>query len=442
MTSRVLLCLAVALSLPASGQTFDSTSDGSDGALILNRPDPDPNPNQPFVIEFDPDDPRFNQPLDPDRDNVYHFTTITIGPDVIVRLSAQHISGAVYWLAQGEVVIDGTIDLNGEPGHDASSDPNTVYRLAAVAGAGGFGGGIGASANSAPARGLGPGGGRVIDGLAGGAGHTTNGLPYQNPLCGPLTQSGAAYGNPFLVPLQGGSGGGGGGGGTLRIGGGGGAGGGAILIASSASVSIDGTITANGGDGANGGFGGGGGSGGAIRIAAPLVTGTGSLTATGGAGAGGFGAEMELGCGDDGGTGSDGRIRLEAFEQEFTGVTRPTAPRAAPIDVFLPAREDRAQPILRVVSVDGAPLENPTASITSADILAETREPIDVEVQALNIPVGTVVNLRLISENQTDQVIDSPPLMGTRDLSSTTVMIPVLPPGFSRAFVRAEWSEE
>jgi hypothetical protein len=123
-------------------------------------------------------------------------------------------------------------------------------------------------------------------------------------------------------------------------------------------------------------------------------------------------------------------------------VTNPIAPHRTPVDVFLPEPGARELPALRVVSVDGVSLLNPTASITSADIVAETRDPIEVVIEARNIPVGTVVNLRLISENQTDQVLDSPPLDGTRDLSTTTVTIPALPPGLSRAFVRAEWSEE
>ena len=49
---------------------FDSGSDGSDGALIFEAPETE------TTIDFDPT--AFDPPLDPDGDNVYHFTTIYI----------------------------------------------------------------------------------------------------------------------------------------------------------------------------------------------------------------------------------------------------------------------------------------------------------------------------------------------------------------------------
>jgi hypothetical protein len=435
------ILLALLLVAPAVAQ-FDSTSDGSDGALVINRPDPDPNPNEAFVFEFGPDDERFDRPLDPDRDNVYHFTTITVGPDVTVKLSDAKLDGPVYWLAQGNVVINGAIDLNGANGDSTMGDPNTAHRLPAVAGAGGFGGGVGSSRDSVPGPGLGPGGGRAPDGRGGGAGHATAAV-IRNPQCGSLPGDGTAYGNAFLVPLVGGSGGGGGGGGTVRIGGGGGAGGGAILIASNTSITLAGRITANGGAGGAGGYGGGGGSGGAVRLAAATIAGNGNITATGGMGSAGFGPNgPDLTCGDDGTNGSVGRIRIEAFDIQYAGQTNPSAPRSGPVDVFLPPPAERTLASLRVVSVNRTPLQNPSASLILADVVAETRDPIEVEVEARNIPLGTVVNLRVISENATDQVLDSTPLAGTRALSAATVTIPALPPGFSRAFARAEWSEE
>jgi hypothetical protein len=429
--------LALGLAGSASAQTFDSTSDGSDGALVLNRPDPDPNPNQEFVIEFDPDN--FNPPLDPDRDNVYHFTTITIGQDVTVRLSAKRLNGPVYWIAQSVVSLEGILNLDGEPGDDTVGDLNNLMRLPAFGGAGGFSGGVGSLSGVPGTPGLGPGGGRARNPPGGGAGggHASAGQGFYFGTCDQRSGGGPAYGNEFLVPLQGGSGGAGGSGRRQGTGSGGGGGGGAILIASSATVEVDGQILARGGRGGHGDLEGGGGSGGAIRIVAPTIRGTGMLVASGGA----AGASEGSNC-SDGGNGAPGRIRLEAFDHQFTGTTNPVAPRRAPIDVFLPAQADRALSSLRVVSVDGVALENPTASITSADVTTETRDPIEVAVEARNIPLGTVVNLRVISENAADQVLDSTPLAGTRALSTATVTIPSLPPGFSRAFVRAEWSEE
>ncbi len=141
-----------------------------------------------------------------------------------VRLSAEKLAGPVFWLAQGPVVIEGTIDLNG----DDSTGP-----LPSPAGSGGFAGGAAGKPGYRP----------------------TSLVP-----------------NSFLVPLVGGFGGSGG-----RSQGGGG-GGGALLIASSASITVNGIISANGGSTA----GGIGGNGGAIRLVAPVVGGRGTLTAHGG----------------------------------------------------------------------------------------------------------------------------------------------------------------
>lgn len=110
------------------GQTFDSGSDGSDGALNLSAAG---------TIVFDPEE----LGLDADGDGIYHFTTINIASGVTVRLGADIMgSKPVVWLATGDVQIDGTLDLNGEDGH-YYSEPH----ISAIAGAGGFNGGIGAS---------------------------------------------------------------------------------------------------------------------------------------------------------------------------------------------------------------------------------------------------------------------------------------------------------
>src|SRR5713101_5889165 len=114
---------------PARAQSFDSGSNGSDGALNLTTPG---------TIEFDPTS--FNPPLDPDDDNIYHFTTITIASGVTVRLTAKHLNGPVFWLASGAVQIDGTIDLSGEQGHPATTV--LADRKPSIPGAGGYPGSV------------------------------------------------------------------------------------------------------------------------------------------------------------------------------------------------------------------------------------------------------------------------------------------------------------
>jgi hypothetical protein len=145
-------------------------------------------------------------------------------------------------------------------------------------------------------------------------------------------------GIPTLVQQQGGSGGGGGGGEDDRDGssqsgtagnedeggGGGGGGGGAIQMVAYGTIEVSGILQCNGGDGGNSaldaiesdfgqGAGGGGGSGGAIWLQCRGV-----MTLGLGAGIEAFGGVGGSGYGDGttvvyrGGTGGDGRIRLES----------------------------------------------------------------------------------------------------------------------------------
>jgi hypothetical protein len=204
----------MALSMLGEAQSFDSGSTGVDGALVLTTPGP---------VDFG--STAFRPRLNSATGNIYHFTSIYVAKDVVVKLSAKVLRNPVFWLSQGPIVIDGTIDLDGADGDVTPSVP----------GAGGYPGGGVRQAGYKPDH--------------------------------------AFRQNMFLVPLVGGSGGDGG---ETR---GGGAGGGALLLASSASITVNGTITARGGASLDG-VGGGGGS---IRLAAPLIVGSsGVLTATGG----------------------------------------------------------------------------------------------------------------------------------------------------------------
>lgn len=413
--SPALIGLSLAVTLGSTqfvyAQTFNSGSNGSDGALNLTTPG---------IIEFDPKS--FNPPLDADGDNIYHFTTINIGPGVIVRLTARKINGPVFWLATGAVQIDGTINLNGGDGHPTfPSNPILAARSPSVPGPGGYSGGVGQLrvgilSNAQP--GTGPGGGDVNSG----AGHATPGGG---------ASGGPAYGNDFLVPLLGGSGGGGG---TTNannsLGGGSGAGGGALLIASSASITINGTISANGGNGGTAGFtstiieDGTGGSGGAIRLVAPSIIGaeTGKINALGGDGRVRSGAA--------------GRIRLEAFQQQFAGTTNPTRISASPKELFLPTN----QPSVRVVSIDGKNvLSTPTGSFTVPDVAISKSTPVSVQIQARNIPLNATVTLLFFSENGPDISPSVSALSGTEAQSTATASV-MLPSGFSRGFVRAKWT--
>src|SRR5262245_43826796 len=181
--------------------------------------------------------------LDSDRDNVFHFTTITIGQGVIVKMPFNALQGRpVIWLATGAVQIDGTIDLDGQAGADPA--PGGLMR-ASTPGPGGYPGGVGFGGvgftierGADLRRGLGPGGA----GSHGHAGHAVNGPVF-------VGFEGGAYGNAWAGPLRGGSGGGGAGAVGGPAGGGGGAGGGALRIFSTTSIVVNGVLTANGGNG-------------------------------------------------------------------------------------------------------------------------------------------------------------------------------------------------
>jgi hypothetical protein len=390
----------VAAAVPTFGQSFNSTSTGSDGALNLTTAG---------TIVFNPQS--FNPPLDPAHDNIFNFTTINIAAGVTVQLTGQILNGPVYWLAQGPVTINGTIDLNGGDGYSCGSVPDPSIRIPSVPGPGGYAGGVGGiytdTFNDPFQPGAGPGGG------TGGNSGTAAGL-------------GKFTGNPYLVPLIGGSGGTGGYDSYPPgvCGGGGGAGGGGILIASSTSISVNGSITSNGGNGGlatNGNsFPGGIGSGGAIRLVALFIQGNGTISA--------------------GPASAPGVVRLEAFQQNFTGtIPLGTTALATPASVItLPSGGPAT---ISVTSVAGVPIPaNPTGSFSVPDGAINQSTPAAVVIQANNIPLGTVATLYIISENGPDITVQTSALAGTLASSTATASV-TFPPGYSRGYVKATWTQ-
>ena len=431
--SLLLLFVFLIMSAPyLTAQTFDSGSDGTNGALNLTLADADPD----GIIIFDPQ----AMGLVSDANNAYHFTTINVESGVTVKLRADVFGFGipVIWLATGDVIIDGTLDLNGENGHDYNT---TEITRAAVAGAGGFNGGIGRRESTPPAVGQGPGRGDVARNVSiyhagGGAGHFNDGTD------GSGTDSGGkSYGNNFLIPLLGGSGGAGGGdpddtenATSSEFGAGGGAGGGAILIASSTQIQVNGSISCNGGNGGDSVGSsirtGGGGSGGSIRLVANTLAGSGSLFAKGG------GVSL--------GKGSVGRIRKESFNNQFTGPFTPTPITGVPISVF----PKSGIPAVRAVRISGLSVPpnatasvdiptNPRGSFSSADLVIEESSTVTLEIEATDIPLGTSVNLTLYDGVSAIDII-STPLTGTFESSTATAAV-VIPSGFSYFTVEANW---
>jgi hypothetical protein len=301
---------------------------------------------------------------------VYKYTSVTIAAAATVTFINHPSRAPVVWLVSGNVDIEGTVSLNGQ---DLQNVP-----LLAEPGPGGFRGGSGTYQSSPLASaGFGPGGGlQYINGYNSNDG---GGGSY-----GTVSDStGSPYGNPSLVPLLGGSGGAG----RPIVGPtrGAGAGGGAILIVSGGTVTVAGTIHADGGAGSNDYYTSGGGSGGGIRIVCDTLLGGGNLSAVGGGGSGH--------------TGGLGRIRLERVTNNNSLVLAPD-PSVVPLNegdtalLFPPT----GSPSVHVVSIGGvnAPAD-PRAGFGSAgaDVTLPETTSTQVVIQTTNVEQASVVTVRL-----------------------------------------------
>lgn len=253
-----LVLLGSAVLLPASAQNFDAGSSGALGALTVTDTD--------VTVDL-PADGRLN------------YTTVTIAANRILRFNRNVLNTPVQLLAQGDVVIEGVIDVSGS---QAPGSPP----IGGVGGPGGFDGGKpGFGADFAPGDGYGPGAGS--SGTTGSEAASAGGAGYGEPSVGSSSNGrGGTYGSPLLIPMIGGSGGGGD---TGTPGSGGGGGGGAILVASNTKIRLSGPGRIDALGGVWRGTSHNGGSGGAIRLLAPKVEGSGQLRVQGGGNGGGAG---------------------------------------------------------------------------------------------------------------------------------------------------------
>ncbi|WP_295577354.1 hypothetical protein [uncultured Lamprocystis sp.] len=399
---------AAILLLPLSLTAFNSGSTGADGAF------------SPFLT---------NTELQLPPDGVFNFTSVNIPVGVTVTFKRNAANTPVVMLVQGDVLIDGTLDVSGKPaaptGSDApdGGDP-TDDGMPGEGGPGGFSGGYGTPVSSslAPSDGLGPGGGRAtVAAFESGSGgsHATAGAG---------TQPGTIYGSQLLRPLVGGSGGGGtasfwwpfgpSSNQTWVMGMGGGGGGGAILVAASGDIHLNGLITANGGGSSNDQSNvstGGGGSGGAIRLVAAHIVGGGRVTASGGntcCGRSGFGRL--------GGTGGTGRIRVEPETGGVLLLADPGVVFDRPADLFTPGL-----PGLAISSIATLPV--PTNPTGRGDITlpAITADPVDVVLHTNGVPPDTIIKLTVTPEYGAATSTDSAPTVGTLADASTTVSVSI-----------------
>src|SRR5436305_142819 len=106
----LLIGLTSSLRVGAQIQQFNSGSTGADGALNITAPG---------VTYLDPK----AMNIDPEGDNIFNFTTINIASGSVLKISEVKVHGPIYFLAKGDVVINGAIDLNGDdsPGPTVSA---------------------------------------------------------------------------------------------------------------------------------------------------------------------------------------------------------------------------------------------------------------------------------------------------------------------------------
>ena len=165
---NLLAGLALGILPPLASAQVNSGSNGSDGAL---------NPTGNLVINM-ADHPT----------GIYQYTSVNIPAGVTVSFIPNAGNKPVVWLVQGNCVINGTLNLNG----DAINGPQGK--------AGGPGGGAGGQAGFPPLPGSGLGSGGVGPQnsytLGGNASFGTLAVrkDYQHP-------SGSLYGNKFLLPF-------------------------------------------------------------------------------------------------------------------------------------------------------------------------------------------------------------------------------------------------
>lgn len=386
-----IFCMTATLLVPCVSQAaFVSGSTGVDG---------DFSPTASIAVQIP-------------ESGVLNYGTVTIPTGVTVTFKKNSQNTPVTILATGNVTISGTISSNGFSASNVTPG---------AGGPGGFDGGVGGFINSAGFRGQGPGGGVATNGAGGGGGFgyvgsagstTSTYFGYSGNSSG---SGGGMYGNTSLTPLIGGSGGGGGGGTSNFVGGAGGGGGGSLLIASSGTIQVNGTITANGGSGTVFSYGsssptyaGGGGSGGGIRLIANTVTGEGTISATGG------GTSVNNYYSFGGGTGGNGWIRLEGWQITRASNTTPPYTSLSYPTALYPTNI----PSLAITQING----NNTPAVTygafrSPDVTLpfNSTGPVTVTVAAQNVPAGKTVTVKALPESGNNVITAT----GTLDATST-----------------------
>ena len=297
----------------------------------------------------------------------------------------------VVWLVQGNVTINGFINLRG--GDDPGTGP--LRLTSAEPGPGGFRGGATGPLRSSD--GYGPRGGTNATSV-----YDTSGKYI------------SAYGNPQIIPLIGGSGS------SAWSGYGGAGGGGAILIAAQ-NIVINGLISASGGH-APTWAGDIRGSGGAIRLIASTVSGS---------VASGWESEGNLFALPD------GRVRIETNSLQTSIRTSPETIGVPPANspIIWPAAN---APKARVISVDAAaaPADPTSPLIAAADVAIQNNAPVNILIETRDFPIEGVVQLAVIPKFSPRSWLTATRINGDINVATWRVTT-TLPQGFVTLQARA-----
>ncbi|MBX3237063.1 MAG: hypothetical protein KF814_13015 [Nitrospiraceae bacterium] len=372
---HLFLLPTLCLVSPFAAHAFDTGSTGALGALA---------PVSNTVITLPPD-------------GILNYTTVNIPGGVTVSFTRNAVNTSVILLAQGDVLINGTIHVNGSNGLAANPSSLNAGGLGGPGGSQGGNGGMKGLGNTIGSPGQGPGGGNATP-------HGTYGTLY-----GGL--------NDFrtLIPFFGGSGGNGGTGTTTNFGPSGGGGAGALIIASNTKITVSGIVRANGGDSGDCSAAGAG-SGGALRFVAPEFNNTGTIESRGGCASQGF-----------------GRVRLE-YQTSPSGIGTPypspyTSNTLGPLTATSTPTLTNV-PTVSITAVGGTSAPGtPGGSFTTPDVSlsALTTNPVPVTVTATNTPVGSVFQIRVIPQFGPLLTVYTTMSTGTFASSTATanVMLPV-----------------
>ena len=362
------LVLAALVATPAHAAITVPGANGSDGALNLAANTAIDLSQAPTGV-WDSNSPTPGKGIyDPNKWAViFHYTSVNISGGASVTFTNNASRAPVVWLVNGDVTISGTLSVSG----DGSAPGPGGFRGAGVGGAG-----------------YGPGGGLTI-GFPNGASYAT-----------PAPSATGPYGNSAIVPLVGGSGSG-----AYDDGFGGGPGGGALLIAATGTITIQGAVTANGGQL----FGTVGGSGGAIRLIADGVVGGGTISANPGHA-----------------VASAGRIRIEIRTTVDPGLSvspLPSTGRPATPALLWPPAADAS---VRIVSVGSEPWpSDPKAQFNAAaDVLPDILSAsLPVIIETKNVPTSAAVNLRVVPPKGNATLLPATFQSGNVDTAQWRVMI-------------------